>query len=908
MATADQVTRSTDAQRPESDASTKVEHRTNLLDIVGGVEKNAVAPAVNSFAIEPVNVGINIANGLSDAGTWALNKVAKTDYKAPQLGKLSELETAPTTEGSVASYSQQIFSTAGSFLAYAVAGKFAGNALRGVGEIAPLGLEVQGVKVGSAVRSVAQDTRVASVLGASTYAALKDPKEGESRASNFASTMVGFAAFEAGGGFVNSGQSALSRVGRRYLVGSVGGALQINASTLIQQHRLASSDAIASSAASGGVLNALLPAGKKAVDMVAEGPMFNGLPKVTEATARLHGDALRSKLPGEAPVPGSWADPAAIKAVNLAGLSDLGTSIQLGDSGATRIDQKTNVVYAGKDASPLSIIQELSHRQAYRDPAFENAFKSMAQDIRSTDPADPSNAAVTERYVQTRAQQEVAARSAENAAAQKLGLSSLVSVDASAIRHEQGYQSVFEREADDFIRTRGQTRPRVDYEVSPSISPDAKPGDRVVSRRDTRTEKDKAEERGPLPSFHLDTYSLEDLTNVEGRTPLSPEQWKQALQSGDFAVMLSGGGQQGYHHLGFLAAIDEMELHPKQVTGVSAGSTFHALDLAKDTSIKFDSTSSADREMVESLIKGLKPSGSDAFDSKDASAPDRAVLRARLQALAESKDPATLLEQDPALFGFLSAAKRVVATKHTLDETFDTREHVKPEIDLTDLAWQSVRPYNSMMTGKDLGDGALHGLRRVDLTQMWWDNPLNLWRWALGAQVPSGIPHIVTWDGSQLDMHPSFSALDKRLALQDRVTPASSFLAYDVKNNRVVNFQGNIKISTALTASTAVNVNGNGVKPVEAIVNGKQSTLVDLGVVEEGLYNSPTGHLPNELPALVSQLPRPASPRRANDLVVDFATGQRPPFPLVDDDDVLRMFANGYVETRRRLLPIVRPQ
>jgi hypothetical protein len=908
MTPAELASRPSDAQPPTTNATAEAEHRTNLLDIVGAVEKNAIAPALNSFAIEPVNAGINVANGISDLGTMAVNKIAGSNYKAPELSKVREFETEKAESG-LGYYSQQICGTAGSFLVYAVAGKLAAPVLRGLGEVAPIGLELQGLKVGAAVRSVAQDTRVASVLGAATYAALKDPKDGESRASNFASTMVGFAAFEAGGRFVNSGQSMLSRMGKRYMVGSIGGALQANATSLVLEHKMAGGDAIASSALASGLLNTLLPTGKRMVDHAAEGPVLNGLPKVQEATARLHVDALRMQAPGEAPVRGSWADPEAIKEVNRAGLSDLRTSVKLGSPGATRIDQSANVVHAAKDASPLSVIQELSHRKAYRDPVFESTFKSLARDIKSNDPTDPANAPVKEKYVQARVQQEVSARTDENAAAKRLGLAADVSVDAATIRRQEGYGAVFEREADDFIRTGGKTGPRVDYESSPALPKETgSKKDAVSTSHDTQRESDKVQDGAPLPTYNLETYSLNDLTSVDGREPLTPEQWKSALQSGDFSVMLSGGGQQGYHHMGFMAALDEMGLHPKQVTGVSAGSTFHALDLVKDSSVKFDPGNSADRDMVKSLMKGLKPKFADSGDIKDDSAGDRAALRTRLQALSESSDPAAQLEHDPSLAGFLSAAKRALANKHALDETFDTHPKVKEEIDLTDLAWRSARPYNTMWTGKDLGDGALHGLRRVDLTQMWWDNPLNIWRWALGAQVPSGIPHITTWDGTQLDMHPAFAALDKRLGIQNHVTPASSFLAYDVENQRVVNFQGNYDVATALTASTAVNVDGNGVKPVEAIINGKHSTLVDLGVVEEGRFNSPTGHLPNQLPSLVSQLPRPASPRRANDLVVDYAMGQRPPFPLVNDDDVLKMFANGYVETRRRLVPIVGQQ
>jgi hypothetical protein len=423
------------------------------------------------------------------------------------------------------------------------------------------------------------------------------------------------------------------------------------------------------------------------------------------------------------------------------------------------------------------------------------------------------------------------------------------------------------------------------------------------------SEKDTSGAGRDLPNLKLETFSLADLENVRaGDKPLTKAEWQTALRSGKFAVMLSGGGQQGYHHMGFMAALGEMGLRPLQVTGVSAGSTFHVLDMAKDPSVKWEANNPADKEILPSLIKALKPGSFDSQGAKESSAPERAALRERLQALAAGGDKAVPIGKDKALADFLTAAKQTLIGKHILDETFDTHPKGRPQIDLTDLAWQNSNPYMKLWTGQDLGDGAMHGLPRVDLTELWWNNPFNVWRYALGAEVPQGIPHITAWDGSQLDMLPAFKALDKRLDLQALNGPESSFLAYDVENQRVVNFQGGqgkYDVSTALAASTAVNIDGRGVKPVEAIINGQHSRLVDLGVVQAGRFNSPTGQLPQDMPALVSQLPRPASPRRPNDMVVDFAAGQRPPFPLVNDNDVLQMFANGYVETMRMLAPYV---
>jgi len=435
--------------------------------------------------------------------------------------------------------------------------------------------------------------------------------------------------------------------------------------------------------------------------------------------------------------------------------------------------------------------------------------------------------------------------------------------------------------------------------------------DTTASKTDAVRPQEVETKPGELQTYKLPTFELSELdphpeANVR---PLTDAEWLSALKSGKFAVMLSGGGQQGYHHLGFMAALNDLGLKPESVTGVSAGSTFLALDLGKDTSIKWERNNPSDRKILDAVITALEP-GQATGQAERSIVADKAALRKQLQALAKDANSSSEpTEQDNEAYRFLSWAKRALMDKQLLDKAFETRPN--SGIDLTDMSWRAASPYMNMWTGKDLGDQAMHGLPRVDLTELWWNNPFNIWRYALGAEVPQGIPHITTWDGTQLAMLPAFRRLEG--LLNDRSGDAaplawggSNYLSYDIENQRVVNFQGHpgsYDLPTALAASTSINVDGNGVKPVEAIVNGAHSQLVDLGVIGEGRYNSPTGQLPPDMPALVSQLPRPASERRPNDLVVSYASGERPPFPLVGDNEVLSMFVNGYLDTRRALAP-----
>ena len=409
----------TDSQpdKAKPDAAKPEEHSNNLLSIAGSVEKNAVAPALNSLAVEPINVGANIVNGVLTGGNWVVNKVRGTDKDAIQIPKLPELDTGPKpTEGSAAAWSQQIFGTAGSFVAYAIAGKVAGKVMRAGGSLMPLEAEIQSLKVGRFARTLAQDSHIATVVGATTYAGLKDTKDGESHWSNAASTFVGFSAFEAGNaGLVNPRMGKLATVSTRFTVGAFGGLAQTNVASIIQEHKFANNDL--SSMVSGGVLNALMPVGSRAVDDVAA--KVKVTPHASETAARLHTEAARMLPAGQAPEPGSWADPKAFKAVKEAALTDLHLKVKANADGPTRIDQSKNLVHLQPGDDPLSLIQEINHRPVFKDPKYEAAFKSQAGEIHSTDPADPKNAGVKEKYIQTRLDQEVAARTAQNEAAEK---------------------------------------------------------------------------------------------------------------------------------------------------------------------------------------------------------------------------------------------------------------------------------------------------------------------------------------------------------------------------------------------------------------------------------------------------------------------------------------------------------
>ena len=234
----------------------------NLLDLMVTVKKNVVAPTVNSFALDPINACSNIVNGISELGTAGYNKMAGTNYHALQAGKLSEMELGQAKAGSAAFYSQQIFGTAGSFLTYAVAGKLAGRVLRATSEVAPE-LEVAGLNLGGTLRAVGQSEKVANLLGATAYGSARDTKEGESRLSNAASTLVGFSFFEVGNKYMLSSEANMAmKFGQRYTVGAVGGIAQTDVASLIQRNQVADGSQTFAAGLSGGFLNALLPVGK----------------------------------------------------------------------------------------------------------------------------------------------------------------------------------------------------------------------------------------------------------------------------------------------------------------------------------------------------------------------------------------------------------------------------------------------------------------------------------------------------------------------------------------------------------------------------------------------------------------------------------------------------------------------
>ena len=481
----------TQAQRPldsvepasaEKKGQPAVEH-PNLLDLVDSAKRIAVAPVANNFIVEPVNTVANVANDISALGTLAYNDLTGSNKTAFQVGKLTEMDLGHPAPRSAAALTQEVLGTAGSFLVYAVASKMAGGVLRCAGELAPAELAMNELKIGSAIRSVAQDSRVATVLGATTYAGLKDTHNGESHLSNAVSTFVGFSLFEAGNSkFISPGANLVEKFGQRFVVGNVGGIAQANAASLIQEHRFADSATAGAAGLSGGFLNALLPSGKHIIDGVVESPLIGGRLHVTEAASRLHEDAARALPKGEAPEPGSWADPASIKAIKRAATADLHTKMVVDGAKPTHINYNENLIYSNKSDTPLSVLQELAHARIHDDPKFEQQFREQARNIVTVDPTDSRNAGVKESYIDTRLQQEVEARTAQNAQAEALGSKLRVSVDPTEIRLGEGYGARFEREARQFIFSGGEARPAVDHSSgdNPHQYSSSKTGDTIV--------------------------------------------------------------------------------------------------------------------------------------------------------------------------------------------------------------------------------------------------------------------------------------------------------------------------------------------------------------------------------------------------------------------------------------------
>ena len=491
------------ANTKKADAEKHEGNHTNLLDIWSDVKKNALAPIYNSVAVDSINALGNVVNTAADAGTWAINKVTKDHREAWQVGKVHEMEVAKVESNSLAGLTQQVCGTAGSFLAYGIAGKVAGRVMRVGGELMPAELAIKDMQIGMATRSLAQDQRVATIIGATAYAGLKDPKEGEDRKSNMVGTLVGFSFYEAGNAyFVNPRSAGLARLGQRFEAGFVGGIAQSDATSLAKTGKLADIDANFSSAVSGGVLNAIMPGGRRMIDAATEGPLFKNVPHITEATGRLYSDAVRNTPSNESVVRGSWADPKAVQAVNRMAIYDLKTRLNVTPpteappSSALKfslaadsahplgksigkplqskpeqiwIDQKANVIHTPADSAPRDVIHEIAHRRIFKDPVYEAQFKSQASQLVSFDPLNPLNAHVKEQYVNTRLDQEIAARTIENREALSMGDRRQVSIDRTQILQHEGYAERFEREADAFVSSGGKTRPEVDHSSSSSL-------------------------------------------------------------------------------------------------------------------------------------------------------------------------------------------------------------------------------------------------------------------------------------------------------------------------------------------------------------------------------------------------------------------------------------------------------
>lgn len=459
MASPSKPSDSPESAKPK--AGNILEHTQNFLDIV---EKNALAPIVNSAAIEPVNTVANVLNTAIDG----VNKVTGKNYQLPEIGKLQNMDVAKAEEGSAGYYTQQILGTGGSFIAYAAAGKIFGKAMRVSADVVPLGATVADIKVGSGIRALAQNDHLATVLGATTYAGFKDTKDGETHTSNAWSTLVGFSAFEVGNSLIKPSTSMLSSTVIRAAVGYVGGAAQTEVASKITTGNWADGTQISSAGLSGALLNSLLPVGQHLLTKGMESPLLgNKLPHTTDATARLHSAAVKELPEGKAPEPGSWADPEAVKALREAARADLNTRVKLNDDGPTRIDQKENVVYHAAGDDPLNLLQELAHRKIYRDPEFNKAFKLIAKDIKSPKPGDPQNASAREGFINKRLDQEIAARTEQNTQAENLGSPRRVSVNPDDILNKEGYRDNFEKEADQFIISGGKFRPAIDYSAGP---------------------------------------------------------------------------------------------------------------------------------------------------------------------------------------------------------------------------------------------------------------------------------------------------------------------------------------------------------------------------------------------------------------------------------------------------------
>lgn len=219
--------------------------RSSLIDapqksegVYGAVDwlKNTVAkPFINAAIIEPYDT---VSHAIQDASGKRLS-----------LGEIKPMSSPKPDTYSTDWFVSSAAGGVGSLLPFLISGKLAGSALRSGS--AYLGLEGRAA-------TILTSNRAALLTGAGAYAALKRPQEGETRLGNAIGAVGAFAIFDAGNalaGLSRFNNSFAARSAIRLGTGFLGGATQMELSSLVSQQKLANNDLVLQSGIAGASLN-----------------------------------------------------------------------------------------------------------------------------------------------------------------------------------------------------------------------------------------------------------------------------------------------------------------------------------------------------------------------------------------------------------------------------------------------------------------------------------------------------------------------------------------------------------------------------------------------------------------------------------------------------------------------------
>jgi len=421
-----------------------------LSEAWGWTKGNVVNPFVNAAAIEPYNAVASTANLLTGHSS------------NPFIPEATTLKTDDAKFLRPGWFAQEISGGLGMILPYVVAGKATGGAMRYGG--ARMGLE-------GGWAAFAQDERVAQIAGAGIYGVMQDPKQGQSRLGNFASSIAAFGVFEAGNTFTNklamrslqdeAASTLMARtvqigqqVGLRAATGGIAGLAQISISKGIAQHKAPTSDEFIQAAVSGGVMNIALPPiqtlGGKAID------------------------GVRQQLGLGTPVDRYFANNPEARAAMVQSDS---LKQAVGDNPWSKIQEKT-----GQDASNQSTRrvllsdrfdpEKVGHQLTHLSSDYEGGFKQAADVLASGD-----RVAAQQAYLDVRTNQELDARAVQAKIREELGKPADPVIPKENIGDQiafagKTYKQVWLREFGEFEQTKGQYRPSEDMDgLDKSLTP-----------------------------------------------------------------------------------------------------------------------------------------------------------------------------------------------------------------------------------------------------------------------------------------------------------------------------------------------------------------------------------------------------------------------------------------------------